>query len=152
MTTPENFVIRVYGLILNKNNEVLITDEFQMGMKMTKFPGGGLEFGEGTNDCLKREIKEECNGQEIKDIRHFYTTDFYQKALFYENHQLISIYYLGELKHPKKFKVSEKPFQLQKLENGNQSFRWKKIKDLNKDEFSFPIDKFVAEKLKKFHS
>jgi ADP-ribose pyrophosphatase YjhB (NUDIX family) len=148
MNTPKNFIIRVYALILNEKNEILITDEFQMGMKMTKFPGGGLEFGEGTIDCLKREIKEECNEQELQNIRHFYTTDFYQKALFYENHQLISIYYLAELKHPIKFNFSEKPFQLQKLENGNQSFRWKKIKDLNPDELSFPIDKLAFTKLK----
>ena len=148
MNTPKNFVIRVYGLILNKQNEILITDEFQMGIKMTKFPGGGLEFGEGTIDCLKREIREECNGQELKDIRHFYTTDFYQKALFYDNHQLISIYYLAELKPPIKFRIAEKPFQFEKMENGNQSFRWVKIKDLNKDELSFPIDKLACTKLK----
>lgn len=148
MKAPENFIIRVYGLILNENKEVLLTDEFQLGIKMTKFPGGGLEFGEGTIDCLKREIREECNGQELKNIRHFYTTDFYQKALFYENHQLISIYYLAELKPPLMLTVSEKPFQFEKMENGNQSFRWKKIKGLNTDELSFPIDKFVTDKLK----
>ena len=87
------FVIRVYGIIINNQNEVLISDEFQLDTKMTKFPGGGLEFGEGPEDCIKREIKEECNGQELENIKHFYTTGFYQKALFYENHQLISIYY-----------------------------------------------------------
>ena len=104
---------------------------------MTKFPGGGLEFGEGTIDGLKREFREECNGQEIQNIRHFYTTDFYQKALFFENKQLISIYYLAELKEPVKFKISEKPFDFEKMENGNQSFRWVKIKNLNEDEYYF---------------
>lgn len=148
MKTVENFVIRVYGLILNEKKEVLITDEFQLGMKMTKFPGGGLEFGEGTIDCLKREMREECYGQEIQNIKHFYTTDFYQKALFYENHQLLSIYYLAELKPPLKFNIAEKPFQFEKMENGNQSFRWVKINDLKEEELSFPIDKFVTKKLK----
>lgn len=143
------FVIRVYGIIFNDNNEILLTDEFQLNTKMTKFPGGGLEFGEGPIDCLRREIREECNGQEIKNIRHFYTTDFFQKALFYENAQLISIYYLANLKPPVKFKISEKPFDFKDLSNGNQSFRWVKIKDLKKAELSFPIDKFVAEELEK---
>ena len=83
------FIIRVYGIIRNEKNEVLISDEFQLGMKMTKFPGGGLHFGEGTLNCLRREFREECNGQEIVNPEHFYTTDFYQKALFYKNHQLI---------------------------------------------------------------
>lgn len=148
MTLKPCFIIRVYGVIVNKNNEVLITDEFQLGEKMTKFPGGGLEFGEGTIDCLVREFKEECNGQEIEDIQHFYTTDFYQKAFFYENCQLMSIYYLAKLKQPVKFKISTFPFDFEKPENGNQSFRWKKIKDLNASEFTFPVDKFVTEKLK----
>jgi 8-oxo-dGTP diphosphatase len=142
------FNIRVYGIIKNQSDEILITDEFQLDTKMTKLPGGGLKYGEGTIDCLKREIREECNGQEIKNIRHFYTTDFFQEALFYKNHQLISIYYLAEFDEPLFFKVSERPFDFTEMKNGNQSFRWVKIKSLNPDEFSFPIDKFVVKILK----
>jgi ADP-ribose pyrophosphatase YjhB (NUDIX family) len=148
MKTSGNFVIRVYGIIVNENREVLLSDEFQLGMKMTKFPGGGLEFGEGTIDGLKREFIEECNGQEIKKITHFYTTDFFQKALFYENKQLISIYYMAELANPIKFRISKKPFDFQENKNENQSFRWIKINNLNEAEITFPIDKFVAGKLK----
>ena len=148
MNIPGNFVIRVYGVIVNERREVLLSDEYQLGMKMTKFPGGGLEFGEGTIDGLKREFKEECNGQEIIKINHFYTTDFFQKALFYENKQLLSIYYLAELANPVKFQISEKPFDFQENKNGNQSFRWIKINNLNEAEITFPIDKFVAGKLK----
>jgi len=148
MSIAGNFVIRVYGIIMNDNNEVLLSDEFQLGIRMTKFPGGGLEFGEGTIAGLKREFIEECNGQEIKNIHHFYTTDFFQKALFYENKQLLSIYYLAELLDPIKFKVSERPFDFQEEKNGNQSFRWIKIKNINEGEFTFPIDKFVAVKIK----
>lgn len=151
MNQTRQFVIRVYGIILNDHQEVLISDEFQLDQKMTKFPGGGLEFGEGTVDCLVREFKEECNGQELEDIQHFYTTDFYQKALFYENCQLFSIYYLARLKQPVKFKISGLPFDFEKMENGNQSFRWKKIKELNEDEFTFPIDKFVVNRLKQHY-
>jgi len=147
MKPSGNFVIRIYGIIQNDNNEVLVTDEFQLGMKMTKFPGGGLESGEGTIDCLRREIREECNGQEIEDIRHYYTTDFFQKAFFFENHQLISIYYLARLKKPVSFKISRQPFDLEKMENGHQSFRWVKINQLKEAGFSFPIDKFVISKL-----
>lgn len=143
------FVIRVYGLIVNARSEVLVSDEFQLNQKMTKFPGGGLDFGEGTIDGLKREFMEECNGQPLKNITHYYTTDFYQKALFFDHCQLISIYYMAEPDGPLLFRISEKAFDFEKLENGNQSFRWVKIKNISSDEFSFPIDKFVAEKLKK---
>ena len=142
------FVIRVYGIVINKLNELLVSDEYQLNTKMTKFPGGGLEFGEGPEDCLQREFKEECNGQELENIKHYYTTGFYQKALFYENHQLISIYYTAILKSPAKFEISNQPFSFEKMQNGNQSFRWIKIKDLKEDEFTFPIDKFVCSKLR----
>ena len=145
------FVIRVYGIIINNQNEILVSDEFHLDMKMTKFPGGGLEFGEGPEDCLQREFKEECNGQELENIRHFYTTGFFQKALFYENHQLISIYYQADLKSPLQLEISDRPFSFDKMENGNQSFRWIKIKDLKEDDFTFPIDKFVSLKLKKMN-
>ena len=146
-----NITVRVYGIVINEKNEILISDEFQLGVKMTKFPGGGLEIGEGTIDCLKREFGEECNNQKIKNIRHFYTTDFYQKALFYKNTQLISIYFLADLHKPVQFKISGKTFDFEKMENGNQSFRWVKINSLNEDEFTFPIDKFVVKKLKEIY-
>jgi 8-oxo-dGTP diphosphatase len=143
--TINQFNIRVYAIILNETRDlVLISDEFQLGMRMTKFPGGGLHFGEGTIDCLKREAIEEF-GQEIEIIRHFYTTDFFQKALFYEDRQLISIYYIAKFNENPRFKISEKSFDFQKDENGNQSFRWVKIKDLTPEIFTFPIDKLVAE-------
>ncbi|KAF0238753.1 MAG: ADP-ribose [Prolixibacteraceae bacterium] len=148
MNIPGNFVIRVYAIIVNENQEVLISDEFQLGIKMTKFPGGGLEFGEGTIDGLKRELREECNSQELINIKHFYTTDFFQKAHFYNNKQLISIYYQAELAKPVRFPISNNPFNFTVNKNGNQSFRWVKIKNLNADEITFPIDKFVAGKLK----
>jgi ADP-ribose pyrophosphatase YjhB (NUDIX family) len=146
-----DFIIRVYALIINDDNEILLTDEFQLNTMMTKFPGGGLEFGEGTADCLKREMAEECNGQKIGNIRHFYTTDFYQKALFYENKQLISIYYLTDLKLPVKFNISKKPFDFDIDKGMNQSFRWKKINALNETDLSFPIDRFVIGKLKELY-
>ena len=94
------FNIRVYALIFNTNNNaVLISDEFHLNMRMTKFPGGGLDFGEGTLECLKREALEEF-GQEITDLEHFYTTDYFQKAHFFENQQLISIYYKAKFTVP----------------------------------------------------
>ena len=70
MPEPVNtrFTIRVYGILLNERQEVLLSDESYMGYRFTKFPGGGLEYGEGTVDCLKREIREET-GLEVTDLR-----------------------------------------------------------------------------------
>ncbi len=145
----KKFNIRVYGLLI-ENQKILVVDELMKGQRITKFPGGGLEFGEGTINCLKREFEEECKGQKIINIRHFYTTDFYQKALFYTNHQLLSIYYLAELKSPIKFNISTKPFDFKKMKNGNQSFRWANLDAFDSINLTFPIDRIVIEKLKEF--
>src|SRR5580698_9285100 len=86
------FNVRVYGLLVNDQNEVMISDEQEYGIRFTKFPGGGLEFGEGLIDGLKREFLEECNA-EVEVIGHFYTTDFFVQSAFNES-QVISVYYL----------------------------------------------------------
>ncbi len=140
------FVIRVYAVIINENQEVLLSDEYILGTRMTKFPGGGLEFGESTLECLQREALEEF-GQSIKIISHCYTTDFFQKALFYEDSQLISIYYYAYFTEPIRFKISEIPFDFPENADGSQSFRWKALHDLRPDEMTLPIDKKVAELL-----
>ena len=149
--TDKRFVIRVYALIINKKNEVLLSDEYVLDTLMTKFPGGGLEFGEGTIDCLKREAMEEF-GQPIEVMLHFYTTDFFQKALFYENAQLISVYYIARFTDAIRFKVSNKLYDFPEKVNGSQSFRWKAITKLTSDDLTFPIDKKVAEMLKRKRS
>lgn len=143
------YIVRVYAIITNTNNEILISDEFQMNMRMTKFPGGGMEFGEGAIDCLKREAAEEF-GQEIDIIEHFYTTDFFQETQFYPDAQLISIYYRAKFIAPLKFHISDKPFNFEQEKNGAQSFRWVKLNELNTKEMTFPIDKKVAKMIKDF--
>ena len=142
------YIIRVYALIINEMEEILISDEYQLNMRMTKFPGGGMEFGEGTIDCLKREAIEEF-GQEIEVLEHFYTTDYFQPTQFYDDAQLVSIYYFARFKNQIKFNISDKPFNFDEEKNGAQSFRWKKVNEISKEEFTFPVDKKVVELIKK---
>lgn len=85
-------LVRVYGLCLNSRGELLITHERYGEHRMTKFPGGGLEYGEGTKDCLVREFKEEL-GLDVQVKEHFYTTDFFQPSAYHERAQVLSIYY-----------------------------------------------------------
>ncbi len=143
----KQFNVRVYGLILNERREVLLADEYQMNMKMTKFPGGGLQFGEGTIDCLKREALEEF-GQDIAVLGHFYTLDYFQPSMFYSDYQLLSIYYRAKFPKPVQFRISEKPFDFSELKNGNISFRWRSVQNISAAEMTLPVDKVVADMLR----
>jgi len=145
----KRFNIRVYGLLINERSEVMVTDELRMGMQMTKFPGGGLHHGEGTIDCVKREFTEELN-IEIEIVKHFYTTDHFQASAFNANDQLISIYYLVKTIEPLAIKTANK-FEFPENKDGAQLFRWIKLNEIGENDFTFPIDKKVAELLKKTH-
>jgi len=143
------FNVRVYGLLINERDEILITDEQEFGMRFTKFPGGGLELGEGLIDGLKREFMEECN-VEIEVLSHFYTTDFFVISAF-NNSQVICVYYLvknlTELNVPIKTKVFDFEGVIEAEKGILQTFRWLKLSELSADDFTFPIDKHVAELL-----
>lgn len=138
------FNVRVYGLLLNENKEVLLSDEFEVGRHFTKFPGGGLELGEGLIEALKREFIEECQ-TEIEVVAHFYTTDFYEKSSFNDS-QVISIYYLVKAVSTLNVTPKEKAFD---FETGLfQSFRWKSLSSLQVEDVTFKTDKVVVELLK----
>lgn len=143
----KQFNIRVYGILINENKQVLVTDELIKGTEITKFPGGGLEFGEGTIACIKREFLEETN-TEIEVIEHFYTTDFFQQSAYFLEHQIISIYYL--VKPVSKFviKTKDKIFDFDERIENAQTFRWLSLNELNEDHFTLPIDKLVAQMLR----
>jgi 8-oxo-dGTP diphosphatase len=143
--TAKKFNVRVYGLLI-ENNKILLADEMIKGKRVTKFPGGGLEFGEGTIDCLIREFKEET-GLDIKVVSHFYTTDYYVASLFNTHHQLLSIYY----------KVAKTDLNQQEtlIEQTDYSmsdyivgFRWQDISSIREDDVTFTIDKKVMSLLK----
>jgi 8-oxo-dGTP pyrophosphatase MutT (NUDIX family) len=90
----KRFNVRVYGLMVNEYGEVLVADEqFKSGIRATKFPGGGLELGEGTREGLQREFMEET-GIDVVIEDHFYTTDYFQPSFYDDHSQLISIYYV----------------------------------------------------------
>ena len=145
--TPTNrFNIRVYGLWISEEREILLTDEYRSGHYMTKFPGGGLEFGEGLSDALKREWKEELS-IEIKIGKLFYINEFFQVSAFSKKDQILSVYYQVE---PLSFPELAPHKRLEDLEavEGAQAFRWFPLDNL-REELTFPIDKKVAGLLQK---
>lgn len=149
------FNIRVYGILMNEQQQVLVSDEFIRGKYYTKFPGGGLEFGEGTRECLAREFMEEMNLKvEVGD--HIYTTDFYQVSAFNPGHQIISIYYFVKALEPITAPLRSFPFDFdeQQLKLYAEAGETETFRFINWDEFSegsvsLPIDKIVAKILKR---
>jgi len=149
-----NFNIRVYGILINDKKQVLVADEYIRGGYYTKFPGGGLEFGEGTRDCLKRELKEEL-GIEAVIGDHIYTTDYYQVSAFRPEDQIISIYYfakqLEELKVPlrgKPFDFDEKQMEIYDNTGETETFRLIDWENFSDEIVTLPIDKIVAKMIK----
>jgi ADP-ribose pyrophosphatase YjhB (NUDIX family) len=144
------FNVRVYGILLNENNQVLVSDEYIRGKYYTKFPGGGLEIGEGTRDCLKREFQEEMNLMvEVGD--HLYTTDYYQQSAFNPNDQIISIYYFVKPLEQISFRLTnnKNDFTEEQLKIYNEifkieTFRFIDLKNFSEEEVTLPIDKIVA--------
>ena len=141
-----NFNVRVYGLLINDKGQILLSDEEEYGFRFSKFPGGGLEYGEGLIDALKREFVEECNA-EVEIIEHFYTTDFFIKSVFNES-QVISVYYIVKPLSELMLNFKEKTFDFDVEGDLLQAFRWKDIKALQTIDVTFPTDQKVIELLK----
>ncbi len=148
------FNLRVYGILINEQHQLLVTDELIRGGKFTKFPGGGLEFGEGTRDCLAREFMEEMN-LKVEVLEHIYTTDFYQESAFCPGDQIISIYYRVRPLEPIAVRLSTTPFdfdsaQMQQYEERREteSFRFIDMEAVSEDSVTLPIDKVVVRMIK----
>lgn len=148
------FNIRVYGILINEQGQLLLSDEYIRGGFFTKFPGGGLEPGEGTRDCLQREFMEEMN-LKVKVTDHIYTTDFFQPSAFNAAHQIISIYYFVEALEPitvplrtKIFDFDEQQLKMYAETGETETFRFVNWEDVSEETVSLPIDKIVVNLLK----
>jgi len=138
----KKFNIRVYGLLINPNGEVLLSDERRSGQQFTKFPGGGLEWGEGLQEALLREFCEEI-GIAVEVGELFYLTDFFQQSAYNPNDQLLSVYYLVQYTDWEKIPTHAKSH----LEGDYEAHRWQPCVELVSKDFRFPIDQIVAKML-----
>ena len=128
--------IRVYAIYLNEKNELMALDEAYAGEKLVKLPGGGLEFGEGTIECLHREFAEELN-LKIEVLEHFYTQEDFLVSRFRENEQLLTIYYTVNILNLEDLNI---------LDDSIENVKWVSLHEENP--LPLPIDKIVFQKLK----
>ena len=147
------FNLRVYGILINEQNQLLVSDEYIRGGYYTKFPGGGMELGEGTRDCLKREFKEEMD-LEVEIGNHIYTTDFFQVSAFNPAHQIISIYYFAMALEPIKCPLRTSPFDFDENQmemyhktGETETFRFIEWQNVTPESVTLPIDRIVVQML-----
>lgn len=137
----EEFTIRVYGIII-ENDHICLSREEIRGQRFVKFPGGGLEYGEGTRECLQREIQEET-GLSSRIKEHFYTTDFFQPSQFHDHPvQVLSIYYFATLINPEKISGMA-------TSEGGLGIFWLPLSELKPETLDLPIDQVVVKKLER---
>jgi mutator protein MutT len=140
------FNLRVYALIINEKQEILLSDENRFGKFFTKFPGGGVEHGEGIQGALFRELQEELH-LEITSADFFYFNEFHQASSF-DQSNLVAFYYIVNIQKAA-VQLQEEGYTIP-FEQEQELQRWKAVQELQKDELTFPIDQKVLEKLKDF--
>lgn len=145
------FNVRVYGLLVVEN-KLLVADEIIKGTLYTKLPGGGLEWGEGTRDCLQREFMEELNLQ-VTVGKHVYTTDFFQQSAWNREHQVLSIYYevlTTKLPEDLRNANADNRYRIPSADGNAETFRFVPVDEELINVLTLPIDKVVAKQVVSF--
>lgn len=140
------FNLRVYGLVLNASGEILLSEERRGGFEFCKFPGGGVQAGEGILDALHREFREELDA-EIVDAQFFYFNDFYQPSAFNPRQQVVCFYYLVTIKHPEQLTINSKNLPLDGEPGDYERFFWMAKETVKQEMLTFPIDQKVLHKI-----
>lgn len=145
MSSENRFTIRVYGLLCQQGHILLSREKIQ-GQAYLKFPGGGLEYGEGTRACLRREFQEEA-GVEVEVGNHFYTTDVFVRSAFHRSLQVISIYYFVSSPNLNQINTGTAKDDPLLAQSGQVLF-WQALSSLQEEDFPLPIDQRVVRQLK----
>lgn len=138
MSKPFN--VRVYALLVHDNKVMIIHEPFQNQL-IYKLPGGGLEFGEGTRECLVREFKEELN-LDVEIGEHFYTQDFFIQNAFDSTEQILMIYYLATT-------TDDALHKMKVLDEDIEEILWLSMDQLHAEQMTLATDKIVIEAYKK---
>lgn len=140
------FNLRAYGIVINDKREVLVSHECRGGYEFNKFPGGGVELGEGILDALHREFNEELNAV-IETATFFCVNEYFQASIFKSSDQVISFYYRVTL-DTTTIKTGVSNLPLGSTEVGDyERVSWVPISQDLQSLMTFPIDKMVVTKI-----
>lgn len=134
----DGFNIRVYGVCVRNGNLLTLSEPF-MGKVVVKLPGGGLEYGEGPVDCLKREFEEEL-GILVTVKESFYIQETYVTSLAKNNKQIVMLYFLVEIPDETVFNIGDANIQ---------EVAWRPITE--PCALTLPVDQSMYQKLLKVY-
>ena len=144
--STSNFNIRVYGILSDSEGRVLISHECIKNQAYVKFPGGGLEYGEGPKNAVIREFQEELN-LDIEVEKLLYTTDFFIQSAFKEEDQIISIYYRVSSNELDSISTVDEWPRAESVIKKKQVFQWIKSENLKEKQLNFPGDRAMLRHL-----
>tara|TARA_B100001094_G_scaffold83894_1_gene80207 strand:- start:1198 stop:1650 length:453 start_codon:yes stop_codon:yes gene_type:complete len=135
---------RVYGFLINNSKQVLVSAERFNGIPLIKFPGGGVEWGEGLQEALIREFKEELKIS-IGVKENIYFNDFPVESAIDKRYQVQAFFYHVEPLEPMRFSTV---LSLKPPEKNTENFIWVDLKNLNEELFTYEIEKEAVKALR----
>ena len=129
------FNARCYALIRSNQNRVLVMMERWQGVDLNKFPGGGLELGEGLLECIYREIDEEFQESEHLSYRHLFTPTECFASRFKPNEQLLLTYFTSQAL------AKEELWKLIPGDKNLLGMKWLELKAENAEWFTLESDR-----------
>lgn len=128
--------VRVYGFLENAQGQVLVSAERFRGKPLIKYPGGGVEWGEGIREALVREFQEELQlDVAVGDLVFF--NEFPVVSAFDPEVQVFSFFYRVTAVGPMSFATQNTVAV--PAEDGERAV-WVSKAELTNVPFTYPIE------------
>ncbi|MEY2753467.1 MAG: hypothetical protein RLZZ570_1413 [Bacteroidota bacterium] len=128
--------VRVYGFLEDAQGRVLVSAERFRGQPLVKYPGGGVEWGEGIREALVREFQEELQLDVAVENLVFFN-EFPVVSAFDPEVQVFSFFYRVTAAGPMSFATH--PTVAVPDEDGERAV-WVPKAELANVPFTYPIE------------